>query len=64
MSEPEDSRVQHRADDLNPEELRVGSDDARRQAEIILEDSDRRTDEAQYTQHPDDMKDGSSRTPD
>jgi len=64
MTEPDESRVHHRAEELNPEELAVGSDDPRREAEIILEDSDRRTAEAEYTQHPDDMKDGSARTPD
>lgn len=57
MTEPDDSRVRQRADELNPEELAVGSDDPLREAEIILEDSDRRTEEAQYTEHPDDMKD-------
>ncbi len=62
--EPEDERVRQRADELNPEELAVGSDDPLRQAEIILEDSDSRTEEAEHTQHPDDMKDGTSRTPD
>ena len=64
MSNSDDSRARHRAEELNPEELAAGSDDPLRQAEIILSDSDRRTEEAEYTQHPDDMKDGSSRTPD
>ncbi|MGX7677559.1 hypothetical protein ACSMXN_01535 [Jatrophihabitans sp. DSM 45814] len=35
-------RVEHRSH-LEPEEQKVGSDDPRRQAEIILEDSDERT---------------------
>ncbi|HEX2902697.1 MAG TPA: hypothetical protein VHO01_04505 [Jatrophihabitans sp.] len=63
MSESDDSRVRQRAEELNPEELAAGSDDPQRQAEIILEDSDRREQEAERTQHPDDMKDGSTRTP-
>jgi len=62
-SEPEDERVRQRADELNPEELAVGSDDPLRQAEIILEDSDERTEEAEHTQHPDDMKDYDHRSP-
>jgi hypothetical protein len=40
---PDHGRVEHRAADLLPEEQAVGSDDAERQAEIILEDSDART---------------------
>lgn len=64
MSEPDDPRIRQRAEELNPEELAVGSDDPRRQAEIILADSDEREEAAEHTQHPDDMKDGTSRTPD
>lgn len=37
-----DDRVEHRAADLLPEELSVGSEDARAQAEAILRDSDAR----------------------
>jgi hypothetical protein len=47
MSEPDEDRIQHRAADLLPEELAVGSDDAEEQARILLEDSDERT------EHPD-----------
>lgn len=47
---PDQSRVDSRAE-LNPEELAAGSDDARRQAEIILEDSDARTEFPQETRH-------------
>ena len=39
---PDSERVQSRAD-LLPEEQSVGSDDPQLQAEVILEDSDRRT---------------------
>jgi hypothetical protein len=63
MTEPDRERIRQRAEELNPEELAVGSDDPLRQAEIILADSDRRTDEAERTEHPDDMKDGTTRTP-
>ena len=40
--ETEDARVEERAA-LLPEERRAGSDDAARQAEVILADSDERT---------------------
>ena len=43
-----DNRVSERAD-LLPEEEAAGSDDPRRQAEVILEDSDRRTAEPEQT---------------
>jgi hypothetical protein len=56
--EPAPDRVQQRANDLNPEELAVGSDDPRAQAEAILEDSDART------EHPEQTKRASSQTPD
>ena len=54
---PEDERIESRAR-LTPEEAAAGSDDARRQAEIILEDSDERT------AHPEQTKNASSQTPD
>ena len=51
MTEPVDEdRVAERAH-LLPEELAVGSDDPERQAEAILEDSDRRTLDPQETRH-------------
>lgn len=37
-------RIEHRAE-LLPEELAAGSDDPRRQAEVVLEDSDERTED-------------------
>ena len=49
MTEPVDEdRIAERAH-LLPEEIAVGSDDPERQAEAILEDSDRRTLEPQQT---------------
>jgi hypothetical protein len=54
---PDESRVEARAQ-LTPEELAAGSDDPHRQAEIILEDSDART------EHPEATKHDSSQTPD
>lgn len=54
---PDETRVSRRAN-LNPEESAAGSDDARKQAEIILEDSDERT------AHPEQTKRASSQTPD
>jgi hypothetical protein len=49
MSEgPDDGRVSERAH-LLPEENAAGSDDPQRQAEAILEDSDRRTAEPEQT---------------
>jgi len=43
MDEREDRRVARRAAEMTPEEEAAGSEDARAQAEIILEDSDART---------------------
>ena len=54
---PDEDRVAERAD-LLPEEEAAGSDDRRRQAEVILEDSDRRTAEPEQT------KEESVQTPD
>jgi hypothetical protein len=45
---PDAARISERSD-LLPEEEAVGSDDPQRQAEIILEDSDRRTAEPEQT---------------
>jgi hypothetical protein len=58
MSDADDKRVHQRADELNPEELAVGSDDPVAQARIILEDSDARTEDPEGTKHD------SSQTPD
>lgn len=59
MSEhPDEARVTERAEHLNPEEAVTGSDDPHRQAEVILEDSDRRTDRPEQTKHE------STQTPD
>jgi hypothetical protein len=55
---PDEERINERAHDLNPEELAAGSDDPHRQAEVILEDSDERTD------HPEETKRASTQTPD
>ncbi|HEY2042525.1 MAG TPA: hypothetical protein VGH11_07595 [Jatrophihabitans sp.] len=55
---PDEERITHRAHDLNPEEIAAGSDDPHRQAEIILEDSDERT------EHPAETKRASTQTPD
>jgi hypothetical protein len=55
--QPEESRIESRAE-LNPEEAVAGSDDPHRQAEIILEDSDLRTED------PEQAKRASSQTPD
>jgi hypothetical protein len=55
---PDADRVESRAAHLTPEEIAAGSDDARRQAEIILEDSDART------EHPEETKRESTQTPD
>jgi hypothetical protein len=46
--QPDQQRVDERAD-LLPEEQAAGSGDPRRQAEVILEDSDRRTAEPEQT---------------
>lgn len=51
------ARVDNRAN-LLPEEQAAGSDDSHRQAEIILEDSDART------EHPEQTKRDSTQTPD
>ena len=49
MTEPvDDHRIAERAH-LLPEEIAAGSDDPERQAEAILEDSERRTLEPQQT---------------
>jgi hypothetical protein len=55
--EPQDARVGERAA-LLPEERRAGSDDAVRQAEVILADSDERTADPERARHE------SSQTPD
>ena len=54
---PDEARIGTRAN-LTPEEAAAGSDDAHRQAEVILEDSDERT------AHPEETKHASSQTPD
>ena len=54
---PDETRIEHRAQ-LLPEEETAGSDDARRQAEIVLEDSDARTEEPEQTKRE------STQTPD
>jgi hypothetical protein len=54
---PDVERIERRAG-LTPEEAAAGSDDARRQAEIILTDSDERT------RHPEQTKRESTQTPD
>lgn len=46
--QPDEKRVAERAD-LLPEETAAGSDDPQRQAEVVLEDSDRRTAEPEQT---------------
>ncbi len=55
--QPDERRVEQRAH-LTPEEASAGSDDARRQAEVILEDSDERTEQPQATER------ASTQTPD
>jgi hypothetical protein len=54
---PDDKRVHERAQ-LLPEELAAGSDNPQLQAEIVLEDSDERT------EHPEQTKRESTQTPD
>jgi hypothetical protein len=54
---PDEARVEQRAD-LLPEEQEAGSDDAIRQAEVILADSDERTADPDRARHE------SSQTPD
>lgn len=56
-SEPDEGRIHSRAH-LSPEEAAAGSDDSHRQAEVILQDSDERTEHPAETQHE------SSQTPD
>ena len=48
--QPDEQRIAERAE-LLPEEESAGSDDRQRQAEVILEDSDRRTAEPEQTKH-------------
>jgi hypothetical protein len=55
---PDEERIVHRAHELTPEEIAAGSDDPHRQAEVILEDSDERT------EHPEETKRASTQTPD
>ena len=55
--QPDPERVRQRAQELNPEELAVGSDDPEAQAEAILADSDERT------EHPEETKRASHQTP-
>jgi hypothetical protein len=51
MTEPVDQdRIAERAH-LLPEELAAGSDDPEKQAEAILSESDRRTQEPEQTRH-------------
>ncbi|HEX8079156.1 MAG TPA: hypothetical protein VF557_02990 [Jatrophihabitans sp.] len=57
IEHPDESRIESRAQ-LAPEEMAAGSDDPHRQAEIILEDSDARTEDPEQTLHD------SSQTPD
>ncbi|MEP7020369.1 MAG: hypothetical protein ABI808_06945 [Pseudonocardiales bacterium] len=54
---PDEERIESRSR-LTPEEAAAGSADPRRQAEIILEESDERT------AHPEETKRASSQTPD
>jgi hypothetical protein len=59
MSEPADeSRIERRATDLLPEEQAAGSDDPELQAEVILAESDART------ERPEEARRESSQTPD
>lgn len=59
MSEaPDEERVESRGHHLLPEEEAAGSDDPELQAEVILEDSDERTEHPAETQHE------STQTPD
>jgi hypothetical protein len=51
MTQPaDDERIEHRAH-LLPEEESTGSDDPVAQAEVILADSDARTDDPEGTKH-------------
>jgi hypothetical protein len=47
---PDDDRVERRGQ-LLPEEVAAGSDDPQLQAEVILEDSDERTEHPERTKH-------------
>ena len=50
MSEhPDEGRIESRADGLLPEERAAGNDDPERAAEIILEESDARTEDPEGT---------------
>ncbi len=51
MTEPVDDRLIAERAHLLPEEISAGSEDPERQAEAILEDSERRTLEPQQTRH-------------
>lgn len=59
MSEtPDEERVEHRADELLPEEEQAGSEDPQAQAEAILAESDERVEDPEGTRHD------STQTPD
>lgn len=58
MSEDADVTRAKRRAQLLPEEQAAGSDDPQREAEIVLEDSDERT------EHPEQTKRQSTQTPD
>ena len=47
---PDENRIEARSQ-LVPEESAAGSDDPHRQAQIILEDSDERTEHREETKH-------------
>jgi hypothetical protein len=47
---PDEARVESRRQ-LLPEEIAAGSDDPELQAEVILEDSDERTERPEHTKH-------------
>jgi hypothetical protein len=55
---PDEERIESRGQHLLPEEEAAGSDDPELQAEIILEDSDDRT------EHPEQTQRRSTQTPD
>ncbi|HEY2272200.1 MAG TPA: hypothetical protein VGH30_05475 [Jatrophihabitantaceae bacterium] len=55
---PDEERVESRGQHLLPEEERAGSEDPELQAEVILGDSDERT------EHPEETKERSTQTPD
>ena len=57
MTQPPDAEHIAERAHLQPEELAAGSDDPKTQAELILEDSQRRTDEPEQT------REESSQTP-